>query len=57
MEDVKTLMTNEIQKLRNEVLKWKDEAENSKQELKDAEATVNKYGQFMICKAPCRVLP
>ena len=44
MEDVKTLMTNEIQKLRNEVLKWKDEAENSKQELKDAEATVNKYG-------------
>ena len=44
MEDVKMLMTNEIYQLRNQVLVWKEAAENSRQELKAAEATVNKYG-------------
>ena len=48
MEDARKLMTDEIHRLRNENLKCKEEVENTKQMLKTAEETVNKYGQFMI---------
>ena len=48
MEEARMLMIEEIPRLRNEVLKWKNVAENKEQEMKTAVATVNKFGQFMI---------
>ena len=49
-------MTNEIHELKNEVLRWKEKAEKTQQELKAAEETVNKYGQFMINPLLLRVI-
>ena len=48
MEDARKMMTDEFHRLRNENLKCKEEVESTKQKLKTAEETVNKYGQFVI---------
>jgi len=45
MEEARMLMIEEIPRLRNEVLKWKNVAENKEQEMKTAVATVNKFGK------------
>jgi len=45
MEDARKMMTDEIHRLRNENLKCKEEVESTKQKLKTAEETVNKYGK------------
>ena len=56
MDEARMLMIDAIPRLKNQVLKWKNAAENKEQELKTAVATVNKLGQFMITEFLVQIL-